>query len=45
MVWQFYWPNWWKVWPSFTKQKLEYCGILCAGFTFSFGAFQARGYR
>ncbi len=44
--WQWYWPNWWKLWPSYSKgEKVEYFGIPCAGWTFCFGPLQIRGYR
>lgn len=45
MQWQMYWPNWWRLWPSYRKEKLDYYGIACAGFTFCFGPLQIRGYR
>lgn len=43
--WQFYWPNWWKLWPYYSEDKQEYEGVMVAGFVFAFGPLQVRGYR
>lgn len=50
MVTQFYWPNWWKLWPSYRKSlsmtKKEYPSLKKDLYdnTFCFGPFQCRWY-
>jgi len=45
MQWQFYWPDWYKLYPYYTEDKQDYEGIPYAAFTFCFGSLQIRGYR
>jgi len=40
--WQWYWPSWWKLWPSYAKYQCEYGGWTYYEHYFGFGAYQSR---
>jgi hypothetical protein len=40
---QWYWPNWWKLWPSYRKyEDYSYSRLVLFEHVFCLGAFQCR---